>query len=228
MTTQDIISLPVISIYDQKILGVVTNVYVYRKRIIALLVVDENNYDEFILFTKNIYKQGAKAIIVTTATKLQLKDSIQYLLNKYCLPLGNLAFDINGNEISTLANIVFDNNFKITSVQCNDKEYNKDIIVFKTNCTILNTYCKQIKISHEKIFDKSAENKDIVVKVQTKKSANPKLNIPLSLLVGKTCTKNILAPNGEIILKKDTRITSSIVAKLSGLGKLNELLLNSN
>ncbi|MBR4745188.1 MAG: hypothetical protein IK070_00565 [Clostridia bacterium] len=228
MTTQDIISLPVISIYDQKILGVVTNVYVYRKRIIALLVVDENNYDEFILFTKNIYKQGAKAIIVTTATKLQLKDSIQYLLDKYCLPLGNLAFDINGNDITTLANIIFDSHFKVISVQCNNIEYIRDIISFKTNCTILNTYHKQIKISQEKIFNENAENKDIVVKVQSKKSANPKLNTPLSLLVGKTCTKNIFASNGEVILKKDTKITSSIVAKLSGLGKLNELLLNSN
>lgn len=228
MTTQDIISLPVISIYDQKIIGIVTNVYVYRKRIIALLVVDENNYDEYILFTKKIYRKGTKAIIVTTTARLQLKDSIQYLLNKYCLPLGNLAFDINGNDISTLANIMFDNHFKVTSVQCNNVEYNKDIIAFKTNCTILNTYRKQIKISHEKIFDENNQTNDMIVKVQTKKSANLKLNTPLSLLVGKTCTKNILAPNGEVILKKDTKITSSIVAKLSGLGKLNELLLNSN
>ena len=219
MTTEQLISMPLISLYDEQMLGIVTNVYVYRNKIIALLIVDDDNYDEYVLFTKDLYSIGANAAIVTNSTKLYLLQSIELSLNKYLCPLGHMCVSLDGNIYSRLTNISFDTKYNITSVSCANQQYT-DMCFWHNLCIVGKTKHKHLYKPKTKIFNTSDTR---IVQTTT---TPPLQNI--SMLIGKHTTEHITSNNGEILVRKNTKITPSIVAKLGSVGKLKELQLHSN
>ena len=218
MTTEQLISMPLISLYDEQMLGIITNVYVYHNKIVALLIVDDDNYDEYILFTKDIYSVGANAVIVTNSTKLYLQQGIELLLNKYICPIGHMCVSLDGNVYSRLTNISFDTKYNITSINCDNQQFT-NMCFWNNLCIVGNTKPKHLYKHKTKIIDSSDTR---IVQTTT---TTPLQSI--SMLIGKHTTEHITSANGEILVHKNTKITPSIVAKLGSVGKLKELQLHS-
>ena len=221
MTTEQLISLPVYSINEQNIVGIVTNVYIYRKKITALLITDETSFDEYILFTKDIYSFGQAIVLITNLSKLHLHQSVELQLAKYTTPLGKHFIKLDGSIFDIIKNIEFDGKFNILNIYHGNNKTDIKNVTILSNCCIFSNHLHKKAHPVKTKFPKFDNLKDVKVEIQDKQFSG------IASLVGKHTTKDILSQNGEVLVKKNSKITSGLIAKLSYLGKLNELQLYS-
>ena len=225
MTTEQLISLPLFSIYDAKILGIITNVYTYKRKIVALLVVDEYDYCEYVVFSRNIYSVGDELVLVTNSKHLHLIQSQELKLSKYFQPLGKLIVATDGSHMGNITSLQFDNRFNILSVASVDKTFDAHNVKICANVAYVGNIQPHKFNPNNTHFATLYRNnhKDIVVHTQT----NTEKHKPsVAQLIGMYTTANILSSNGEVLVRKNTKVTSNILLRVSTQGKLNELQLH--
>lgn len=230
----DIISTPIISLYEGEYLGIIYNImfdYKQRKCLYACILDEKDNIPQLIKF-KDIYKLGSQCIFIKNKSCLNLETNCEKELEENLNPINLKVYNLNCEYIGTSQDIVVDDNYKIDSIILNNgKTIDKSEIFNIGKSSII---VGQNKLSAQKFkpITKSIKNLDkkdkkvmILSKIISNNSENQnnKILTDFRFLIGRILSKDVIAINGEMIAKKDSVVTKDIVSKASSYGKLVEI-----
>lgn len=236
---KELLGKPVISIYDGKIEGYVNNVAFDKKlnKLKGIQFFNDDTQEELFTFTTNIYKVGEDAITIKNSADMLLANTLNI---DNINPINFEVFSIYGKLISKLTDVEIDNFYKVNSIvlQNNDILKPADILNLGNNVMLIKDTSKNIKLCNFKKQTKIIPNSknNILVEIQ---QDLPLLNtvvnpIPTKLttnnysfLIGRKVDKNIYADNKELIIKKQSKITNTVIDIACKYGKLKDLTISS-
>lgn len=224
----EIISLPIINLFELKIEGTVENVYIHptTRKITYLKIYNEERDEYSVLELKNIYKIGKDAVLIANSNKLTLFENKELILEKMVCPLNSLCFDLSGNILGKINEINIEKN-TLHSIETEQNSYPATNIYGLSNAVTLigNNKVKINRFSPKTKFSFSKAKTAQKVKIE---SAIPQKEITnYEFLLKRKLTKDIKNENGEIIAKNGVRVTTNLINKLKCYSKLKELTLNS-
>ena len=233
----ELISKPVISIYDGQNEGTVGNILFDRKRKKALFAVIFDNSEESperVLPLQKIYSIG-DSIMIRNSGNLELMSNLDLSLSNLYNPVMTTAYDTSGKKYGQINDIIIDDNYNISEfifsdgVKCNCKKianFNDSVcILYKENDTIKLWALKQrVKIpkDHNQSIVQIMNSEDM--QTQEKSPILPNRAVAnYKLLLDRKVTKNISSLNGKVIIRKDTKISNTIIDLAKRYGVLREL-----
>ncbi len=228
MLASQIISLPVISIYSGKLIGIVENILfdTKYKKCNYLVIFNEIEDLTYVLNSKNIYKLGKDCLFIKNNSEVDLFESKELELSSFSNPISTSIYSLNCEFIGKITDINLDDNFKIEKYIVNDKTYStSQILNFSNTTSILSD--DKVKLCNFK--EKAKISNNLVQSTTTDSKRKIEIQSPIravtnySFLLNRTTTKDIQKQNGEIIVKSGTVITSNILNKVRANGKLLEL-----
>ena len=235
-TLSNLIGKPIISIYNGKIEGYVKNLLFDKKltKLCFLQFFDDNTQEEKLLNVKSIYSIGQDAIILKNSFEIIL-DTIDE--SNYINPNNFQIYSVAGNKIGKVADITLNDKNKIENLILQDKTklLLKNILNVGDRVIILKEGQSKLKISNFKSrtniikYSKSNIKVEIQNGVTIIKAQKPNKVITnnYEFLIGRKTNKNIYADNGELLVKKQTKISTNIIDVVCRNGKLKELTANS-
>ncbi|MGN1221647.1 MAG: PRC-barrel domain-containing protein [Christensenellales bacterium] len=235
-TLSNLIGKPIISIYNGKIEGYVKNLLFDKKltKLCFLQFFDDNTQEEKLLNVKSIYSIGQDAIILKNSFEIIL-DTIDE--SNYINPNNFQIYSVAGNKIGKVADITLNDKNKIENLVLQDKTklLLKNILNVGDRVIILKEGQSKLKISDFKSktniikYSKSNIKVEIQNGVTVIKPQKPNKVIAnnYEFLIGRKTNKNIYADNGELLVKKQTKISTNIIDVVCRNGKLKELTANS-
>jgi len=230
----DLISTPVISLFECEYLGIINNIYFdsKQKKCNYICILNENENLKKTIKIQDIYKVGQECIFIKNKSNLNLKtDCEKELYNSYSL-INLLVFNLDGTKLGNSNDIIVDKNFNLQKVILNnDKELQANEIFNISKTMILTSDAKistlKFKPKTKSINQDIINNKVIILdssKVEEKEHiSNDKIITDYRFLIGRKLLKDIQSFNGEIIARKSTPISKDIIQKASLLGKLVEV-----
>ena len=229
-----LISLPIINIYDAKIEGFVENIYINKdtKKIEQLIVYDED-YDAYktILFAQ-IYKIGNDAIFIRNSSMITLSENLEPLPRNLVSPINAHCYNFDGKYLGKLEDLHFEGN-TINYLLINGKQYAVKTAITINNKLLLLSSEKQVSIKNfrphrrkKTLISSSLNTNEPVVNILNS-FAPIKQITNYNFLLNRVITQDIKNSSGEIIANKDTIITIKTINKLRRYGKLKELVLYS-
>lgn len=252
----EIISKPVLNLYNGKIEGTIKNACFDNtfKKILSLKMFD-NDEEEFSIDTSKVYCVGENSIVIKNSESLT--STINESSCQENNPINLNTFTISGNFIGKLVDVelnnkfeaevfITDNNTKIKREQI--VNISQSIIVNDTDKKIiLNNFKPKVKIQTKqknniitilpKIEDTQKNNNEQKSNTETtqKKEAFKIYNQPTpqkligngSFLIGRKAVKTIYGINNEIIIKKDNIINAKNLENAKKHSKLVELTVFS-
>ena len=240
----DIISTPVISLFEGEYIGIIYNImFDYKqKKCNYACILDENENIPHIIRFKDIYKLGSSCIYIKNKSVLSLETNCEKEIENNLNPLNLKVYDLDCNYLGTSHDITLDDNNYIHQILLNNgKTIGRDeifnigkstIIVGKSKISIqkLKPISKTIKIqkTDNKViilsdFLKQENGQNININQTQNNNANNKIITDFRFLIGRILSQDIIAINGELIAKKDAIVTKEIVNKASHFGKLVEI-----
>ncbi len=249
----EIISKPVLNLYNGKIEGTVKNICFDSsfKKILGFKMFD-NDEEEFLIDSSKIYNIGQNTIIIKNSEALT--NTINEITCTENNPINLNTYTMTGEYIGKLIDIEFNDKFEaITFITDQDVKIKREeifnvsqnIIVNNTNKKItLSSFKPKVKISKileeqkvitilPKIEDNVIEEEQI--KEDDKKEAFKIYNQPTpqklignsNFLIGRKAIKTIYGLNNEIIIKKDNIINAKNLENAKKHSKLVELTVFS-
>lgn len=233
-TLSNLIGKPIISIYNGQIEGYVKNLLFDKKltKVVFLQFFDDNTQEEKLLQTKTIYKFGQDAIIIKNDSEVII-DTVD--ISNYINPINLEVYSLDGNKKGKIVDVAL-NECKVDNLilQNNKVLAINNVLNVGKNVVILKNELKKVKITDFKNKTKFVKvNSNIKVEMQngstiiTPQKPKKILTNNIDFLIGRKTNKNIYADNGELIVKKQTKVTSSIIDIVCKYGKLKELTSNS-
>lgn len=255
--TTEIISKPVINLYNGNLEGTVKNICFDSnlKKATSLILFNDNDEEESILSISKIYKIGKNAITIKNSEGLL--PTLFASKVDYNNQINNVVYNLEGENLGKVTDIVLGNNYKVEKILIGEKEYLPNAIIsFNQTNLILNSsgvkYSKESykpkvipgkpKLDLVKILPKLPEketndipkiefdNIELKPKVNYKISENPlpqRMITSQNYLLGRKLSKTIYGINNEIIAKKDCLITEKILNAAKNHNKLVELAVFS-
>lgn len=255
--TTEIISKPVINLYNGKLEGTVKNICfdTKLKKATNLILFEDEDGEECILSINKVYKIGKNAITIKNSEGL-LPTLFASKID-YNNQINNEVYNLEGEKLGVVSDIVLSESYKIEKIIVNDHEFSPTAVIsFGENTLIINSsgakYSKDSykpKITQKpkqldfvKILPKMpepTENKlpkidfedlDIKPKQNYKISENPlpqRMITSQNYLLGRKLSKTIYGQNNEIIAKKDCLITEKILQAAKTHNKLVEIAVFS-
>ena len=235
----DIISMPLISLYESEFLGVIQNVLFDSalKKCTCAIVLNENENITQAINMSNIHIIGKDCVYIRNKTCLELETNCLHELNKNKTPMNLPTYNLQGEYAGICTDIYIDENYEVIKILLNTgEELNSEkIFNISKNTLIINNQ----KISKNKFKPKTKFIKfedmgsKVIILSDSIKEKNEQVSIPPApshkiitdyrFLVGRILNKDIMAINGEMIAKKDTIVTKDIINKASLYGKLVEI-----
>lgn len=246
MQLQDLLSKPVLSLYDGTNEGFVLSVWLDEKlkKVKALIISnndDNSPIDELLLHYNDILKIGKDAIVIKNNSLLETKN-LNYNINYSYSPINNSAYTIDGEYLGKISDIEIDDKFNVLHFIIGQKQIPANMLATFSNGTIIfNTETKKIKLQNLKPAIKNLQNistlnntvtildkfnEDKLKENETLKTIT-RLSTNNNLLIGKSVTKNITSENGEIIARKNSIINAKTIILATAHQKIRELALNS-
>ena len=245
MQLSDILSKPVISLYDGTNEGFIINACFNKnlQRLKYLIVAGQEKTDEeeiYILDVSNIYKIGKDAIVIKNNVSLELLSNYEGVIS-INNPINSIAYTTNGESLGPVKDVSLNNELNLVEYKLSGSNipstrlasFSENTILFQTDIETVNikkykpTFKKPIKESNQSVkilaLPKVEENK----KYKLQEATIQRLTGNTSLLLGRKLTKQIQSQNGELIAKKDSRITPKTIASATNHQKLRELALYS-
>ncbi len=242
MLTTDIISKPIINLYNGNYEGTVKNICFDNKLKKAqwLVFFDENeDVEDKVLDINKIHNVGPNAITIRSNEGIYPIISVD---GGVCLnnPINYIVYNTQGEYIGKVDEVELSNKFTVVNITANGITVDKEQIISASNNTII------INNNNVKINLKKSKNKKMptakvsqVVSIQ----APPKIETSIkrasikfdatpvptrivsdaSFLLGRRVTANIYGQNNEIIAKKDCKITNKHLEWAKKSNKLVEL-----
>ena len=253
----EIISKPVINLYNGNNEGTVKNICFDKglRKASYLILFNDNDEEESVLSTNKIYNIGSNAITIKNNEGLLPLLFVNNI--EYNNQINNKAYNLEGELLGNVTDIVLSNNYKVESIEVADKSFSSNSIVSynDTNIVINSSGVKYSKESFKpkilstkpkldmvKILPKLPEIKqedfpkiefsDIELKPKQNYiiSQNPlpqRMITNQNYLLGRKLNKTIYGLNNEIIAKKDCIITEKILNTAKSHNKLIELAVFS-
>ena len=225
----NIISMPVISIYESKVVGYIQNLLFNSKtKKCEYVVITSPDEIEYVLHKKDINSITEDSLTSQNQSKLNLKDNEELNLSTLYNPINAIIYDINGKKLQNIKDISLDKSLKIENylVEENlsiDKKY---IISFTENIAIYSKNNK-VKLSNykpkSKIVKESYSNNSLVTIEDKTTSFVTEKTTDSRILLNRTVTKDIVLPNGEILIKNGSFITYATIKNACMYGKVIEL-----
>ncbi len=232
----EIISTPVISLYESELLGIIYNVIIdYRRKTckFALILDEKDNIPRVIRFA-DIFKLGKDCIFVKNSACVEIQTNIDKELED-CTSIINLnAYNLDGEFIGTSIDAMVDDNYNISEIVLNNQTFvHVSNIINIGNSAILIDYNKvnisrfrpkqKIKLNvPEHVEDKVVILSNIINNKDEQQQSN-KIITDFRFLVGRILNKDIVAINGELIARNGAIVTKDIINKASFYGKLVEI-----
>lgn len=225
-----ILGKPIISIFDGNLEGYVKNVYVDKKlnKVLWLCAFDDETQEEKLIGSKNIYNFLEDAVMIKNSADIYLSNTVDL---KEINPIGYKIYLLNGKQNGKIADFEIDEKMNVTNIILQDGTYfdklyilniGKDAIIQKEN--------KNVKIANfrpRQILDipKDIDQKVEILEEKKEVKLAPKkiLTAGYEFLIGRKVGQNIYAENGQLIAKKQSKITSHIIDIASQNGRLKEL-----
>ena len=227
-----LISLPVINIYDTKIEGIIEKIYInsITKKIEQLIVYNEDSDTYKTVLFSQIYKIGSESIFIKNSSKITLSENLQPLPDHFVFPINAKCYNFEGAFMGSFQDAHIVKN-AISSITINNKHYSSSSIIAMSNNLILISQNSHVKISNfqpTKKIKKHTSNNNEEPRVNILNSLQPNKEITnYNFLINRVITKDIKNSTGEIIASKDTFITTKTINKLRSYRKLKELVLYS-
>lgn len=246
----ELISLPVITIYESKQLGLISNIlfdYKQKKCKYAVILNDDDNIKNIIKIT-DIFKIGKECVFLKNKTQIQLETNCLKELESLQNPINLPCYNLDGEYIGTCTDIIINDNFYIEELTLSSGKQIKAEIIFNIGEILLinnkkisinqfkprltieknnitkNTNNEQNVIILENISnEEKLDNKIDILQTSKIETQNTKIITDYRFLIGRILNKDIIAFNGEILAKQGSTINKDIVNKASNYGKLVEI-----
>ncbi|MBR4124519.1 MAG: hypothetical protein IKR12_03000 [Clostridia bacterium] len=225
----ELLGKPVINIFEAQIEGYVKNILLDDKfqKALWLEIFDDENQEEKLVDVKSIYSFNKDAIMLKNSEHIILANTI---IQKQFSLVGYKVYSQTGKFIDKVFDIEFDNRLHVKNILLKtqnilDKKLilsiGKNIIIQKENKTT-----KLSTFAPNKVKTNSATNNLVeIMETEPKQIVVPKkvLTTSFDFLIGRKVGQNLYAENGQLIAKKQSKITSHIIDAASQNGKLKEL-----
>ena len=229
MLASEIISLPVISIYSGNQIGIVENMVfnTKSKKCIYIIIFNEEENITYALPTSRIYKQGSDCIFIKNESVLILTDSIELELNNLFNPISTKLYSLSCKYLGNISDLELTQKYNIKKFIITKQSIeSSQIISFSNSISIFSE--SPVSISNFKQKKLKIKNNNLnTVTIEHDSSIDLKKPIKaitdFGFLLNRTTTKDILTPNGEIIIKAGTTVTPIIINKARNNGKFIEL-----
>ncbi len=232
----ELISKPVISLFEGQNEGTVENILFdskMKKAIFAVIFQDEEQSPLKILPLNKIYNIN-DVITIKNCGELELYSSLELLLSHLCNPINSNVYSVDGKHLGRVQDVFLNKNNNIDYITLNTGEsiYKKEILSFNSQIMLTQVNDKKVRLSSFRSkFIMPQITQPQIVQIMEEVEHSPenkgiKNVVNKKNLIGKHVQKNILASNGEVLIRQHTKVTLSIVklAKLNGV--LNELTQN--
>ncbi len=225
----ELISLPVINLYNLKIEGYIEKVCIdaNKKKPLYLLVYSEQIDEYKVVEFKNIYKICCDAVFIANSTKITLYENKELILETLVCPLNSLCFTFDGVKIGKIDEIYIENG-TLHSIETGGENHPIcEVVGWSDELTLLSSQKVNLcKFKEKNTFQFNLKNEDVVVQIQD--TPTPIREITnYDFLLKRRVQKEIKNDNGEVIARPGTLITFNLINKLKYYGKLKELTVNS-
>lgn len=227
----DIISTPVISLYEGEHIGIIYNImfdYRQKKCSFACILNENDNIPRLIKF-KDIFKIGNDCIFIKNLTCLDLETNCEKEMEENTNPINLKVYNLSCEYVGTSHDIIVDDNFRISQIVLNNGkiiERNDILNIGKSTIIIGNDVSIQkFKPVVKSIKIQNTPKKVMILSDFIKTEATPqnKIITDFRFLIGRILSQDVIALNGEMIARKDSIVTKDIVNKASSYGKLVEI-----
>lgn len=224
----NLISLPLINIYDLKVEGIIESVLIdfKTKKAKYVLVYNEDNDTYMVVSFSDIFKIGENAVLIANNSKITLYENMELSLKNLVNPLNSMCYNLDGVLLGKITEINLENN-NLHSIEIGNLCFQiSHIIGLNENLAII---CdKKTTLSRFKCKNKFSFVGDNNIKVSVSSTNTPTREIAnYNFLLKRKVLKNIIGENGEVLLKSGSQITPATINKLKYYGRLKELTLNS-
>ena len=230
----DIISNPIISLFEGKYEGHIYNILFdnKKKQCKYFCILNEEDNINKIIKVNDIYSMDNDCIFIKNSSCIELNCNFHPLLDQFS-PLINLdCYTLTGKFVGKSIDAIINEQFCLESIILNsnqtisrDQIFNisNEILLFSNDSNInINKFKPKTKI----IKNRNSTNTKVSIlspdKLQENLS-NEKFITDYRFLLGRKVTRTISSINGEIIIKSGNPITKDIIRKASMLGKLIEV-----
>lgn len=238
----DILSKPVISLYNGTNEGVVLSACFSEdlKKLNYFIVVSstDNEDDELVLSSKEVYKFGNDAIMIKNNSCLELRTNFDGVC--FNNPINSMAYDMDGNLLGKVTSVSLDEQLSIDEFIVGDKFYKRSQLVsFSFDTLVFKNMDVKVSLSkfrpNTTFISGKVDTPVKIMQIGTIKQETDgydrnqisRLTLNANLLLGRKTTKNILARNGELIAKSGLTISSKIITMARTHQKLRELAIYS-
>lgn len=233
----DLISMPVISVYESNYIGIIHNILFNckQKKCKYLSILNENENIPKLIKISDIYKIGNDCIFIKNEECIDLKCNNDYEIDTYINPINMKTYDLSGELIGTSMDITVNKDYQIEEIILNNNKTIKKNEIFNigkniilTNKNTLNlskfkpkTKIQKIETTHEKVV--ILTNTTPIPNEAPKEQPNTKILTDFRFLIGRILEKDIVALNGEVIARNGSVVNKDIVTKASSYGKLVDI-----
>ena len=233
----------IFSLYDMKQVGVITNILFSnktKKATYMIVVNEEEDFHRFVIPMKHIYQLGHDVVTIKNTSCMQPYENLDLEISGYYNPIFDTIIDGYGNNYGYIKDVLLSKGYKIVNF-INDKNeiLPLDNIVCFTHQTILykeketTLHRSQFRPRKHIDFEYVPEQKVTIQEVTqpaTQTISNHTTILPnktianYNFLINRIVKKNILASNGDVLIKENSRISSIVIDKARMFGKLKELM----
>lgn len=234
-----LISLPVVSIYDVRLEGIIENVLINKttKKLEWLVIYDEENDLKKVVPFNKVYSINNNGISIKNSSCINLFESIELQLDSLHNPINSYVYSFDDGITGRVKDIQVNNGHIENFIIDNKLVPHSMILSFTNQLTIIkqkqtqklsNFSYKKIRISKLLEIDNNTEHKVNILDNSNKEIYVPKKAVVnYNFLINRTTTKDISTSSGEVIVKKDSVITLNLIDNIRKNGKLKELTLYS-
>ncbi len=219
----EIISLPVYSINDRKIVGHIENALLSAREIKFFVIYNEDDDLHYLLSPQNIYGQSDNAVTIKNNSSITLMQNEEKALEDITNPLNTTVINTLGQTYGVVKDVKLCGK-KITNIICDQEIDPKQLLYFSKDITMLKSRENE-KISSFALRRPSTKTPERLVQIVD--VAPLREVVGNNMLIGRKATQDITGINGEILIKANTTITTKTLNKIKYSGKLKELTLHS-
>ena len=227
----DIISTPVISLYEGEHIGIIYNImfdYRQKKCNFACILNENDNIPRLIKF-KDIFKIGNDCIFIKNLTCLDLETNCEKEMEENTNPINLKVYNLSCEFLGTSHDIIVDDNFRISQIVLNNGKIieRNDILNIGKSPIIVGSdvSIQKFKPVVKSIKIQNSPKKVMILSdfINSETNTQNKIITDFRFLIGRILSQDVIALNGEMIARKDSIVTKDIVNKASSYGKLVEI-----
>lgn len=221
----DIISKPVVSIFECKHVGIVENVLFdkSKKNVGFLIVYNEKDDIEYAINPKAIINFNNYLLIKNTS-EICLKSDLELQLSNLENLINKEVVNLNGENLGNIKEVLLDKKLKINAIETSKNLTINATYITKIEDVVLYSEKKlNIQKYKAKATFKASEIETPILVQDIKPKLPIKATINEKLLLNRVVYNNIY--NGsEAIIKSNSIITNSVIETAKKYGKLKDLV----